>query len=135
MRPLPALPRRARPGEVLAELHGLASGFVATHFRPTFTFAVPRPAAALPARFAIVSVQATTGESWSGERNQAADKNLHRLLLTRGFHPVRITGASSDGRHAEPDWLAETTLQDAVQIGREFLQEAIYSGWSRTCCT
>lgn len=114
------------PGELLAEVQGLASGLTAAYFRTIFSLEKGGATAPLPTRFAIISGWATTGEYWPEDRNRAADAKLHQLLLDRGLTPMRITGTSADGRHSEPSWIVETTVADALMIGQTFLQDAIY---------
>ncbi|WP_164104382.1 hypothetical protein [Candidatus Laterigemmans baculatus] len=45
-----------------------------------------------PAQFVILSAWATTGQSWTQEANEAADRRLARLLADSGLWHLRITG-------------------------------------------
>ena len=94
------------------------------YFETRFTFPGGRPE--LPASFAIISAFATTGQTWTPERNAKADRALQHELVTRGALPLRVIGSSPDGGHREPSWCAELRLEEARQIGRHFLQDAIY---------
>ena len=79
-----------------------------------------------PARFVIVTAWATTGECWAAADNETADARLAARLHARGRLPVRITGYSPTTGHAEPGWAAELARDEALAIGREFRQHAIY---------
>ena len=83
---------------------------------------VPR----FPEEFAIVTGYATTGERWSEERNQASNAALFAELQSRGVWVHPVTGVSPDGTHAEPGWAAALPFDDACDLGRRFLQLAIY---------
>lgn len=112
------------PALLASELWGLASGFFPAYARTCFAVAsVPDK---WPDCFAIITAWATTGERWTADRNRMADERLRQLLLGRNLPHARITGASPDGQHAEPGWWVETDREDAVQIGRAFLQDAVY---------
>jgi hypothetical protein len=74
--------------------------------------------------FAILSACSPTGEQWPAARNQVADEKLRRRL--RESAPRRITGQSPDGSHAEPSWASACSRAVAVELGREFRQDAIF---------
>ena len=84
-----------------------------------------------PDEFVIVTARAPTGESWSDEENERADRRLEQVL--RGEFRVawrqRITGYSPVSGHAEPGWAVVLPFDDACDLGRRFLQDAIY--WVR----
>lgn len=80
----------------------------------------------LPASFAIITAYATTGETWTQERNSAADRELEKLLRERTDWVKRVTGYSPETGHAEPGWAATVTFEDACDIGLRFHQDAIY---------
>lgn len=113
-----------RQGELRAELDGIAHGFFPAYFLTAFT--VLEDPSRWPDRFAIISAWATTGEDWSNQRNQDADNRLELALKQCGLAHRRVIGASPDGNHAEPGWIVEADLADAVRLGSEFLQDAIY---------
>ena len=79
-----------------------------------------------PATFAIITAYSTTGETWSPERNAAADHRLHAELLRRGRSPLRITGYDPGTGHAEPGWAAELPWAEAQELGLHFLQDALF---------
>ena len=79
-----------------------------------------------PSSFAIITAYATTGESWSLERNKSADEELREILSGQYTSMRRITGYSPSTGHAEPGWAVEMDLESAKEIGRRFLQDAIY---------
>jgi N-formylglutamate amidohydrolase len=89
-------------------------------------FRTEAPVAAWPPAFVIITAYATTGETWSDERNTEADQRLHAELLRRGCTPIRITGYDPATGHAEPGWAAELPLDEALDLGRDFLQDAIF---------
>ena len=91
-----------------------------TRFRTEITFD------GWPERFAIITAYATTGEVWTEEQNQSADERLREVLIAIDPSARRITGYSPTSGHAEPGWAVSMELEAAKQIGREFLQDAIY---------
>ena len=109
---------------LLAEIQGLAHGLLPAYFLTRFS--VPALPPQWPGRFAILTAWATTGEHWPDERNRAADESLRQELVQRGLPHHRIVGASPDGQHAEPGWIVETELQEAVQLGQAYRQDALY---------
>ena len=80
-----------------------------------------------PAEFAIITAYATTGETWTDERNAEADRHLESRLRARGGFLRRITGYSPTGDHAEPGWAVEMGWEEAAVLGDEFLQEGVYA--------
>jgi hypothetical protein len=117
--------REANRGEdLLAQLWGSRHGLEPAYFRTVFLVGEAVPV--WSERFAIITAYATTGETWTEERNQAADEKLRDRLSAFGLSPLRVTGCSPDLRHQEPGWAVETNLFQALALGREFLQDAIY---------
>jgi hypothetical protein len=80
-----------------------------------------------PDQFVILTAYATTGETWSPERNTEADRRLHAELMLRGCTPLRITGYDPHSGHAEPGWAVELPMEEALAVGRDFLQDAIFA--------
>jgi len=80
-----------------------------------------------PRQFVIITAHATTGQSWTDERNQSADEELLSYLRKKAKSVRRITGYSPDTGHAEPGWAVELDLESAKELGRRFLQDAVYS--------
>lgn len=79
-----------------------------------------------PANFAIITAYSTTGVSWTARRNEAADMKLEHTLRQREKWMHRLTGYSPRTWHAEPGWAVEMDFDTACDIGRMFLQDAIY---------
>jgi hypothetical protein len=80
----------------------------------------------LPEQFAIITAYASTGEVWTAEENESADKALAGALRASGRWHERITGYSPSTGHAEPGWAVEMDLQEACELGLPYLQDAIY---------
>ena len=79
-----------------------------------------------PEQFAIITAYATTGETWTAEQNESADRALEAELRKTGQWLRRLTGYSPNSGHAEPGWAMETTWIDACAIGLRYQQHAIY---------
>ena len=101
-----------------------APAFHPAYFTVRFRCSEPHPA--WPAEFAIISAQATTGESWSPEQNQAADRALAAHLSKLRPRHTRITGYSPTTLHAEASWAVELSVSRASDLGAKFRQDAIY---------
>lgn len=84
------------------------------------------PGITWPDRFVILSAQATTGEHWSEAENDAADRQLEKALGDSDCWYCRLTGYSPDTGHAEPSWAADLAPEAGLELGRTFLQDAIY---------
>ena len=65
-------------------------------------FRGPWPDLNHPDEFAIITAFATTGETWSEERNRAADLELEYELRETGSWMRRLTGYDPESGHAEP---------------------------------
>lgn len=79
-----------------------------------------------PEPLIILSAWATTGESWSLEENEAADRMLVETLAQQGLWHLRITGYSPRTGHAEPSWAFSMPLEEACDLGQRFSQDALY---------
>ena len=79
-----------------------------------------------PSEFAILTAWATTGELWTDERNQRADKALETELLRHSDWVRRLTGYSQVTGHAEPGWAVQLDFETACDIGQKYLQDAMY---------
>ena len=89
-------------------------------------FKIDLPFSDLPESFAIITANATTGETWTAEENQVASERL-RAELTGGGHLLgTITGYSPVTQHAEPGFVAAISFEEACKIGVRFKQDAIY---------
>lgn len=84
------------------------------------------PVAHWPDRFAIITAYATTGETWSDQRNIEADARLYASLLERQCKPIRIVGFDPETGHSEPGWAVDLAPEEAQAIGLQFLQGAIF---------
>ena len=80
-----------------------------------------------PARFAILSAWATTGQTWTFEANGSADRNLSVRLAAAGLGHGRLTGYSPATAHAEPSWACALAWDEACDWGQEFRQDSICS--------
>lgn len=89
-------------------------------------FCVERDVSAWPDCFAIISAFATTGQHWTAEENEAADRRLAEELHCSGVWQVRITGFSPETGHAEPSYAVAVGFQEACDIGERHHQDAIY---------
>jgi hypothetical protein len=101
-------------------------------------FRGPWPDLDHPVEFAIITAYATTGETWSHERNRAADLELERELRETSSWMLRLTGYDPATGHAEPGWAVGIGLEAAHELGLRFEQDAIFwiSGdevWVETC--
>ena len=89
-------------------------------------FLLESPSSDWPAEFAIITAYATSGETWTAEQNQAADKRLETELRTSARWMKRLTGYSPTSGHAEPGWAVDMNWTIACDIGQRYKQEAIY---------
>jgi hypothetical protein len=97
------------------------SAYFETRFRTS------QPITDWPPEFVILSAFATTGETWTAQQNEDADRHLASELRTRGGGwLVRIVGYSPTSGHAEPSWAVSLPLDEACNIGQRFHQDAIY---------
>jgi hypothetical protein len=101
-------------------LSGMPEFYFQTRFR------IESPVALWPREFAIITAWATTGQAWSFHRNVTADEALRVDLVRSRFWHHRITGYGPDSGHSEPGWAVETDFTTACEIGRRFLQHAVY---------
>ena len=80
-----------------------------------------------PGVFAIITAYATTGETWTEEENEMADRALEGELQKTGRWMRRLTGYSPTTGHAEAGWAAEIPWDEACDVGLRFKQDAIYT--------
>jgi hypothetical protein len=80
-----------------------------------------------PEAFVIITACATTGSTWTPEREAAEDQLLRSALENRGVWHTRITGYHPETGHAEPGWAAELSVADGCALGRAYRQDAIYT--------
>jgi len=79
-----------------------------------------------PPAFAILTAHAPPGETWTGGENREADQRLRETLERLGVWMHRVVGHSPDRSHQERSWAVAISLEDALALGREFLQDAIF---------
>jgi len=109
-----------RNHSILININSVRPEYFQTQFRTETAFDE------WPYSFAIITAYATTGEVWTEEQNQRADERLRKVVIGIDPDARRITGYSPTTGHAEPGWAVSMELAVAKQIGREFLQDAIY---------
>jgi len=80
-----------------------------------------------PDSFVIVNAWATTGETWTAERNQAADEALRQTLERVGLRHHRVIGVSPDLVHQEPSWAVDMGKESADELAEHFLQVAFFA--------
>lgn len=80
----------------------------------------------LPACYTIITAYATTGETWPEEENKKADLRLKAELENLGVQKWRMSGYSPETGHCEPGWAVNVSVEAACEIGRRYLQHAIY---------
>jgi len=95
-------------------------------FASTVFLGEPLPAD-WPDSFVVVTAWETTGESWSRERNEAADEALRQALERVGLRHHRVIGASPDLVHQEPSWAVDMSKESADELAEHFLQVAFFA--------
>lgn len=76
--------------------------------------------------FAILTACNPRGQTEEFGRNAEHDGRLLVQLQTLGCWHWRVIGGSPDFQHAEPGFAVALPLDDALAIGRNFEQEAIF---------
>lgn len=79
-----------------------------------------------PTQFVILSAWATTGQSWTEEANEAADRQLAHHLAERGLWHLRVAGYSPTTAHTEPSWAFPMAFSEACDLGQLLRQDALY---------
>ena len=100
---------------ILAEYHE-------THFAPK-----EPPPPRWPKAFAVITACNPLGQGLDEAADKAATVRLRKAISRLGLNRHRVTGISADMRHREPGfavWGCDLSL--ALQLGREFAQNAIY---------
>ena len=80
-----------------------------------------------PEQFVIITAFATTGETWTDEQNEAADRKLEAELRGNGRWMRRVTGYSPTTPRSEPGWAVAMEWEEACDLGVKYLQDAIYA--------
>lgn len=79
-----------------------------------------------PDEFAVITAYATTGQTWTDEENEEADRELRHRLGSLSSFVRRVTGYSATTGHAEPGWAVGISFEGACDLALEFKQDAIY---------
>ena len=82
------------------------------------------------ASFAVITAWNPEGQIQSRETNDLLDRQLTRRLESFASPKVRADGCSPDFKHRESGWAVGVPKEQAVEIGREFGQVAIF--WVET---
>jgi Protein of unknown function (DUF3293) len=78
------------------------------------------------ASFAVITAWNPEGQLQSREANDLLDQQLTRRLESFASPKVRADGCSTDFKHRESGWAVGIPREQAVEIGREFGQIAIF---------
>jgi hypothetical protein len=78
------------------------------------------------ANFAVITAWNPEGKSQSREMNDLLDQQLTRRLESFASPKVRADGCSPDFKHREPGWAVGVPKEQAVEIGREYGQVAMF---------
>lgn len=76
--------------------------------------------------FAIVTPDNPDGEVVSPEANEQRCQDFEAQLESRGHRVIRLEAGSQDFSHKETSFAVEVTLANAIELGREFQQVAIF---------
>jgi hypothetical protein len=80
-----------------------------------------------PDKFAVVTACNPLGQGLDEEADRAATVRLRKAISRLGLNRHRVTGVSADMKHREPGFAVwGCDLMVALQLGREFAQNAIY---------
>lgn len=90
-------------------------------------FRVDPPEMKTPDSFAIITAWNPDGRPTALENNQEANDRFQSRLDKAGLYWFSVTGGSPDFAHVEPGFgVSGITRNEAVALGRNFRQEAIY---------
>ena len=78
------------------------------------------------ASFAVITAWNPEDQIQSKVTNDLLDQQLTRKLESFASHKVRADGCSPDFKHRELGWAVGIPKEQAVEIGREFGQVAIF---------
>jgi hypothetical protein len=80
-----------------------------------------------PDAFAVITACNPLGQGLDEEADKAATVRLRKAISRLGLKRHRVTGVSADMKHREPGFAVwGCDLPAALQLGREFAQNAIY---------
>jgi len=92
----------------------------------TALFQAAPPHGGWPTTFAIITACDPRGQPTDDQLNIGLDAELEGRLQTLECWHWRVTGGSPDFSHAEPGFAIELPLIDAVELGRNFDQIAVF---------
>ena len=81
---------------------------------------------AWPERFVIITAWPPSDADWSTQRIDAAQAHLAACLADMHCWIHRLTGYSPRSGHAEPGWAVGIGPTHGVELGRQFLQDALF---------
>lgn len=96
-----------------------------SEYRST-VFLLEDPPVPLPVAFAIITAWNPMDRPTGASENQTADEALRSRLESLGDFRFRATGCSPDLSHREEGWAAAISKSDALDLGRQFEQRAIW---------
>lgn len=80
-----------------------------------------------PDCFVVITACNPLGQGLDEEADRAATARLRKTINRLGLNRNRVTGVSEDMKHREPGFAVwGCDLPAALQLGREFAQNAIY---------
>lgn len=77
-----------------------------------------------PDKFAIITAYNPMDQKLSDHENKLRNDNLLKRISRNFF--LEIFGSSPDQCHQEPSFAFISNLKDAIEVGKEFQQRAIY---------
>ena len=80
----------------------------------------------LPGSFAIITAWNPMHQVSPASENELRDRELESLLAHRELPHFRATGCAPDMSHQEPGWAITMASGEALALGREFRQLAIW---------
>src|SRR4051812_24858149 len=92
----------------------------------TTVFRASDPSGGWPRSFAIITAWNPMGERLRREENEVLNLRLAGVLTTVAPWYWPVTGGSPGFDHAEPGLAADLPLSEALEMGRQLKQEAIF---------
>jgi len=80
----------------------------------------------LPDSFCVITAWNPDGECDHPDANRLRDLELAKKIDSLALSKTRIAGMSPDESHGEPGWGVACSLDEGLELGREFQQEGIY---------
>ena len=84
------------------------------------------PSRGFPESFAILTAFNPMDQILSQEENTKRNRHLLDILKSQGHYRGTIIGSSEDFTHQEPSLIAEAPKAQAIKLGLEFDQRAIF---------